>query len=1282
MKKAGAPAGLLDERKQLPRQRLFPPTTVLALAAGATAALALIFPKGRELSEIAAQARTDALSLQYLRNLVRASPGDIELQLVLAEQEMVLGNFSVARSIAESLRERHEAEWQQRIDLLLLKVAQRDRALGRHTASHYRTLEREIQILVIRLIEHGPIDRQLLEALKPELMRPLTGGSLLEKLQQHLARQNQLRADELEEFAALSLSQGSYRAASGFRMQALKRSGSQSERRRLFLAAVRDLQSGGLYDRAGELLAEPPTNLGEQGSYWAELAKVSLAVGKPALAERYMKRALKMAMQQYLQQYRGSLAGLGEPAYPGSFVLVANTSATEPLFPPLNGKPPALPFDEDLYRLGYDVFLANRNVNDAYLLAQAAVRARPEDMAWRRRLAQVARWVSRPDEALEHWLAAAKLGDTTAWAQVEELTPLTQDEDLRVAALQAMIKGGRGTELRLEELINSYDAQGKPESAIAFLDQLYREKREARFLLRLADFQQHIGDRPAEAATLQRLAADQGMTPALALRLAKTQIALRQMEQAFATLRDSDKQGASDAYWQLFAELANLLQKEDDARAAYKRLIAAEKPTQRDLAAYYYLTWRQDPAEAARAAELAWLHYSDAQLFMALLNLEAAALRWQTLAQRLDAMTPAQRQLFSQNAQFYALSAQVRLQNGQPERALLNSKIALSLAPGDNDIRSGLIWLLLDMRQYDELQGYAHAWRNEAMRGGAMAQAVGSAFLQLGQPKIARAIFRAELQRMRRNRTEPSRNWLETYADAQEQSGYPQLARAIHRYLWQQLLQEARKHPNRFVQVPQNLIDAARLALSETSGDRQTPFLQLLLAAPSNQQGDTLARAELLASWLNSRDQPLSARYFLLRRKAQRLATPDYLRLNTALANEDTAELARLLGRGGVPGGEGGAGAAMPIYDRIYGARMLDDHGRELGWAAEGLRYRDRDPILHQLLTEAYFPDAHQVAGGIDASERGVLHTISWIGKTQLALNRHHSLSTLSEDRKQQVQDGTLINVPPHDRSASLGWRYQGEKLDLAIEGGRRYGFDTFYTGKLETGWQVDGHLGLRAGAHYGQATSDAATLIVAGKRDGGSLGLDWKIGRREYLRLDYGDWRYRAQRGEYFGSGKVLEAELGHRLRLDEPDINLRLTASRGRYKADGEVPLRYLYLLPGAMADFSETGDPRPYLASFMPQSSTQYGVAFGYNETGREPYRQAWAPHATLALSHNTVSGSGYDVRIGMGGSLFGALPGGVDRLRLELVQASGTRSQPNEQTRSVVVSWQYWFDKLPR
>ena len=80
---------------------------------------------------------------------------------------------------------------------------------------------------------------------------------------------------------------------------------------------------------------------------------------------------------------------------------------------------PSAPFNQERFQLGYDVYVANGNLAAAYRVAERAVRERPQDVEWRRRLAKVAQWLDKPEVALANWLAIARqTGDAAAWREV------------------------------------------------------------------------------------------------------------------------------------------------------------------------------------------------------------------------------------------------------------------------------------------------------------------------------------------------------------------------------------------------------------------------------------------------------------------------------------------------------------------------------------------------------------------------------------------------------------------------------------------------------------------------------------------------------------------------------------------------------------------------------------------------------------------------------------------------------------------------------------------------
>ena len=61
------------------------------------------------------------------------------------------------------------------------------------------------------------------------------------------------------------------------------------------------------------------------------------------------------------------------------------------------------PFNAKNYDLAYKTFLANNNVEEAYIIAFAAVKQRPNNKLWNLRLAKVALWRDKPAIAMRQW---------------------------------------------------------------------------------------------------------------------------------------------------------------------------------------------------------------------------------------------------------------------------------------------------------------------------------------------------------------------------------------------------------------------------------------------------------------------------------------------------------------------------------------------------------------------------------------------------------------------------------------------------------------------------------------------------------------------------------------------------------------------------------------------------------------------------------------------------------------------------------------------------------------
>src|ERR1039457_1745415 len=127
---------------------------------------------------------------------------------------------------------------------------------------------------------------------------------------------------------------------------------------------------------------------------------------------------------------------------------------------------PRVPYDPELFSLSYDVFLANSNPVEAFLLAEKAVAARPGDYAWRLRAAQSAEWSGNAARALEHWFFLAQKSHQQD--AVDHAFRLARDlgdgSRLKLLLEEHGLKDNPGL---LREYVTVCETAGAPDDAIA-----------------------------------------------------------------------------------------------------------------------------------------------------------------------------------------------------------------------------------------------------------------------------------------------------------------------------------------------------------------------------------------------------------------------------------------------------------------------------------------------------------------------------------------------------------------------------------------------------------------------------------------------------------------------------------------------------------------------------------------------------------------------------------------------------------------------------------------------
>ncbi len=925
--------------------------------------------------------------------------------------------------------------------------------------------------------------------------------------------------------------------------------------------------------------------------------------------------------------------------------------------PPAGGAMRA--FNQADYALAFDAFLGAGDLQRAFQLASHAVASVPADTDWRRKLARLSEWTSRPETAWIHWAYLFQHGDHSPETvqAVLRLAPLTGEPEVAIAAWVLRLDQGPLNTAQWADLFTLYESAGKAEQGSRLFEAQYRKSRDPALLEQAARLAENRGDDPR---ALQLYAERAGLKPFsmdAALRAVVLLIRRDRMQEAYALMQQHREEVPPEAtdFWRLLANTAWELQEVDAAITAYQHYANSPQATGADWSRLIFLVRQRFPLQAADLALLAFHRFGAIDNLLLALGIyaEAADLNGQERLYR--QLTPAELATAQGDARFLVLRAQYFQRARQPDRAWEDYKKALALQPDDRQIAVPVLWFLLDRGRKSELQVLLQQWAARAQTDPAYWLAFAAAHQTLDHPKEAVRWYRQEI---RRNPDDAL--VLLNYADALERAPLPGMAARVRRHAWLQLRE---KHPspegNGTLGANPELLALARLAILNQPGDpglqrvRQL-VTQLRGVAPEPAPGDGQVQ-DLVLGWALSHEQFFNARSWMWLQYARNTRSgnpmPVWGQSQVALQTGDTQTMDRLLARNA---------DQVPIHARYDMDYALERAPQALSTAFEGLQSHADDEDLHDRYRQHVPRHASYLQMRASNDTYGDLNSQSRQLDARLAIRPTLHLLLGGSYTGQSSADPVLGPfIPGAERLTRVGLHWLGhdsegqftvfQRDELRVQNGLQLAQAWNWSPRLT----VDGELAYRVDA------TDNVTLRTLGSEDHAHLGVNYAIGKREYVRATSRWSRYNRQAsdptdGEVFGFGQTHTLEAGYRIRTEYPDVRVRLYATHQRYAFDG-----YVQTLSPTFA---------------LPSTSTTTGACLnaGENLAGQDiqdSYTRALRPFAEACTTDNSLSGVGYSGSIGIAGAITGE-----DHLSLRLEYNSDLNGSA---TRTLALRYRHYF-----
>lgn len=890
---------------------------------------------------------------------------------------------------------------------------------------------------------------------------------------------------------------------------------------------------------------------------------------------------------------------------------------------PAGGAPVSgVQFDD--YRIGFEALLANGEVEEAYQLALKVTRQSPRDRDWQRRLARVAVWTSRPDAAYAAWkgLYEAGVRDAEVLGEVQRLATHYNDAPVLIELWHASAAARAMTDKEAETLAGLYERAYRPLDGARHFEELYRRQGHARLGLQAARLYDRAG-RDADAVRLYRalLGKEPGNVNWL-LTVARLEIRHDRRRAALDLLKRHQRHVGDGTfeYWQMLGDLAWLYQDDTTATAAYRRAAVTPAATLVERDRLAYLLMQEDPLEAAALSLRYHSEGAGPSWLLRALEIQVGHNAWPEARETLDRAQGEDLRTLQQNPRFLTLRAHVHQHFGATRSAVADIRQALALAPEDDDVRLSALWLFIAAGEHDVLRAMVVAVDAADSADPRYWQALGAAYLTLGQSRQALAYYRMQLEM---KPDDPL--LLLSYADLLADSGQTETVIWLRQRAWRVLQAQSDDGDEYRARA------RAGLDLAERPGDLAARRARRLVVQSHN-PAPARQLDEVLLTWAVANGQWESAQAWSRQRYGHGRTLPVWVQLQLALESRDHVAVQRLLESEGENLAPAGAyTAALLLGDWPLGRRI----------AFEGAQRAPGNDDLHQRLVETMELNGSYAEASWQAAEYSDVDVTRYGVHADTAVSRRWRLGGEIYRTDQSLFDDSVVgmvpaSVPAHETGGTLEarWASARQRWRLAVDHRREYadysGAQVGYRHTLTERVQLD----LLAAAQ--QPTEHSTALQLAGHADRAVIGASWAFDRHLLFSAQAARERYHTQHGAYLGSGTQSTWEVAYRLRSGYPDWNLRTYGSYYRFRADGMPDDDTLRLF--SAATLAQTL-PENLDRLFIPDGNDYHALCGGVGQYLRESYSRRIRPLADVCAIHRREGDAGFSAALGLAGSVAG-------------------------------------------
>lgn len=873
------------------------------------------------------------------------------------------------------------------------------------------------------------------------------------------------------------------------------------------------------------------------------------------------------------------------------------------------------PYVHAYYDRSYQVFVGAGNLQKAQQVVENALHWRPKDKLWWQRYAEVCGWQGDARCALRGWEKVAELnGDARSWEKVRSLANANYNHRLSLQASKKLLQASPRDGALIDEIATRYELLGEPQQGIVFLSQWQKRYPSKAVLLAKQRLAVNARDDHKALSFYREYIRRYGVNEPMAEQSALLAWRLGEREKAQKTLaQDSAALSYSPLLESLRATIAVSMGDNEQAMGSFETLIAHGDESEEDLRLYIVLARYFRPDRVADLMNRAWQRSSSPDIAMNALYRFGDQGDWQSVDDFIQTLTPEQYQKLSAEPAFLAFQAQALMRRGESQPAMALLRQALDLTPNNQALQREWLWLLIatgdDVALDYSLAHWEALLRNDPRNIDALSAAHG-------------ALDDAEAAlRYQTDATPKFAQWQSQWNAAQalinagkEDQAWPLLYR-----LWVKLPQLTVTEPQRPAFLNMQLI----LSRYFESGDASLVRAQRVALGENAQRGSLTERSEWLAQWAVGQDEDeLAQAWYLTQQwqaRQQGIEMSPSSTLAYAMLQDDYDSIARILAS---------RGGALSASERLQAQVMLDQPhlaAATFTHLQQGAPEQTGNNNLQEALllpaeTSTEVEVRRQRIGALSIDQRDIDQSFAVSDATTFMLaaqqrdfSSNDDALLLVDDSEQRVGAGIAHRRKRWSQQVALASRdllgYSSTMADVEIG----------YNGKRNVSWSW---------RYQWQMPADESSLLQLGSsRTGQQIAVNWAPASSLQFGLDWSGYDYDDLDANQLGSGAIVNVQQTWRPWLSRLSSGVRVRYTDAQFDQQRDSMAAVKALLPPGVN------------SAPLPQDYEEiaFELLLGQPDVHIRPHRlHAWAE---LGYIDNSISGSGFNGRLGIEGPLIG-------------------------------------------